>query len=81
MVGVHIRGYNHDKCSACVIATNNFLEQSINFISQKFHEKNDDNQKKKKVIFVLAIDSIRDLGGGLIIFTEKEDMFVDMAIT
>ena len=87
MVGVHIRGDNRDKCSACVIATRNFFQKYIDVTDQNFHGNNYDNgeHKKKKLPFVVATYSKRDIRGVMtnstnIVLTEKEDPFVDMAI-
>ena len=52
---------------------------------QKFHGEDDDDQNKTNVTFVVATDSKRNLRGVLmnspdVVFTEKEDPFVDMDI-
>ena len=77
-VGLHIRGDDRDECSACVIATNNFFERSIDFMRQNFHGNDDDSDdcNNNNVTFVVAKDSKLNLGGVLknspdIVSTEK----------
>ena len=89
-VGVHIRGGDRDECTACVIATDNFFEKSMDFMLRRINMDDgvdvydDDEREKKSVTFVVATDSKRDRVGAMnrtdVIFTEKEDPFVDMAI-
>ena len=65
-VGVHIRGDNCDECLACIIATKHFFEQSIDFMHQHFHRENYNNvaeHKENNTMYLVVIDSIRDIGG------------------
>ena len=85
MVGVQTRNDDCDKCLVCVIAMKIFFKRSIDFMPQKFHGDNKNEQKKKNLTFVVAADYKRDLGGVLAnslneVVMEKEDLFVEMYI-
>ena len=60
---------------------NFFFERSINFMRDEDYKE----QKRKKVMFIVAKDSKHDIGGVLmnspnVVFTEMESMCLDMEI-
>ena len=64
--------------------SNMIFKWYINFICQEFYGDNTDEWNKKNVMFMVATDSKRDLRRVLtnitnIVFTYKEDAFVNMA--